>query len=110
MTTDTSPAIRIPMDPGVWAAMFRLASPVLRTPGLHRRPAPVPAAAPDDGPRCLYSVQVTSDLPGEPAILLVCDRIDPAHAHDENGIHWDETDNIAWKYGCPPGEQEARGA
>lgn len=132
MTTDASPAIRIPMDPGTWAAMFRLAFPVLRTPGLHRAPTPAPdcptcgSAAVDirqDGAllhrpacgcqppgRCLYSATITTDVPGQEKFLLVCDRIDPAHLHDDNGVHWDETDNISWKYGCPPGEQEARGA
>lgn len=55
-----------------------------------------------DMPRCLASRLVTAARLGA-AVLLTCDR-----PHEHTGPHWDETDNISWKYGCPPGEQESR--
>ena len=96
----TVPATRVPMDPRVADAVARLSDPATRIPGLHRAAGQVPAA----GERCMFSATVSSDQPAE-RVLLTCDRR-PGHP----GPHWDETDNVAWKYGCPPSEQGARGA
>lgn len=89
-------------DPGVLAAVRRLAHIDPRTPGLHRAPGAAPAPVQHAGDRCMFSATISSERPSE-RVLLTCDRR-PGHP----GPHWDETDNIAWKYGCPPSEQEAR--